>query len=408
MVKIMPDLESIESTSFLLPMFFVELIFWLLAGIVGYTYVGYGLLLWILNSLRKPQVVRSTSGPTPRIAHIIAAFNEEEVIRDKILNAAQMDYPAALTRTVVVADGSTDKTVNIIRAFPDIELLFKPERRGKVAALNRAVEAVHDADILIFSDANSFLNPDAFRLIVKHYADPLVGGVAGEKKIVSQDQVSGKGEGMYWKYESLLKKLDSDFYTVVGAAGELFSIRSSMYEPVPEDILLDDLHISLNICKKGKLVKYEPGAYASELPSLSISDEQKRKVRISAGAFQSMMVFSSLLNIFKYGKTSFQYISHRVLRWAVCPFALPMLVLLNIILVVMKQGMIYPFLLGVQGVFYLLALLGWALAKTGLKSRSIFYVPYYFLFMNISVWRGLGRHLAGTQSVTWEKARRGK
>lgn len=387
-------------------MFLVEAIFWLLAGTVWYTYVGYGLLLWILNSMKKKDNAVASVSPSPRIAHIIAAFNEEEVIHDKILNTAAVDYPQDLTRTVIVADGSTDRTVDIIRQFPEIEVLYRPERRGKVAAMNRAVETVQDVDLLIFSDANCFLNPEAFRLIVQHYADPSVGGVAGEKKILTRDRISGNGEGLYWKYESFLKKLDSEFYTVVGAAGELFSIRRSMYEPVPENVILDDLHISLNICRKGKLVKYEPAAYASELPSFSLNDEQERKVRISAGAFQSMTIFGGLLNVFRYGRISFQYISHRVLRWAVCPFALPLLIFLNFLLVLMKTGPIYPLLLAAQGVFYLFALTGWILAKTGESGRGIFYIPYYFLFMNISVWKGLGRHLAGTQSVTWEKARR--
>lgn len=388
-------------------MVWVKVIFWLLAGTLWYTYVGYGLFLWMLNSLKKKDNAVAPVSASPRIAHIIAAFNEEEVIHDKILNAAAMDYPAELTRTVIVADGSTDRTVDIILHLPGIEVLYMPERRGKVAAMNRAVETVQDVDILIFSDANSFLNAKAFRLILQHYRDPSVGGVAGEKKILARDRVSGRGEGLYWKYESLLKKLDSDFYTVVGAAGELFSIRRSMYEPVPENVILDDLHISLNICRKGKLVKYEPAAYASEKPSFSLSDEQERKVRISAGAFQSMAIFGDLLNVFRYGRISFQYISHRVLRWAVCPFALPLLIVLNILLVLMKTGPIYSLLLGAQGLFYLFALTGWILAKTRESGRGIFYIPYYFLFMNISVWKGLGRHLAGTQSVTWEKARRG-
>lgn len=342
----------------------------------------------------------------PRIAHVIAAYNEEDFITLKIQNSLSLDYPSHLCRTIVVADGSSDATANIVKEFPQVELLFEPTRKGKVAAINRAVAQTHNVDILIFSDANTLLNTSAFRHITDHYRDPLVGGVSGEKKVISDGQVPGQGEGLYWKYESVLKKLDSDFHSVVGAAGELFSIRRELFESVPEHIILDDFYISLNICRRGLLVRYEPRAFAMETPSFSLKDEKKRKVRISAGAFQSMVIMKDLLDITRYGKLSFQYISHRVFRWAICPFALPLILLLNVFIVVGGGSFPYVLLLASQLLFYALAFVGWLGSGSPRGSIKIFYVPYYFVFMNVSVWGGLVRYLNGAQSAMWEKARR--
>lgn len=380
----------------------------MLIAVVLYTYIGYGLLLWILIRFRKKTAPVSTADANglPRVAHIIAAYNEEDFIEKKINNALSIDYPRHLSRIIIVADGSTDRTMEIVRRYPDVELFFEPARKGKVAAMNRAVENTLDVDILIFSDANTLLNKEAFKYIIGHYRDPLVGGVSGEKKVISDGQVPGQGEGLYWKYESVLKKLDSDYYSVVGAAGELFSVRRELFERVPENIVLDDFYISLHICKRGLVVKYEPRAYAMETPSFSLKDEKKRKVRISAGAFQSMVILKDLLNIGRYGKLAFLYISHRVLRWAVCPFALPLILLLNVIIVMAGDAPLYTVMLAAQILFYSLAVAGWLFSGSAARNFKLFYVPYYFVFMNVSVWGGLSRYLNGAQSAMWEKARR--
>ena len=181
-------------------------------------------------------------------------------------------------------------------------------------AINRVIPFV-TTDFVVFSDANTLLNRDCIREIIQHYKDPTIGAVAGEKVVSDQSGeagVAGAGEGLYWKYESFLKKMDARFYSVVGAAGELFSIRTALFEPVQKQVLLDDFIISMKICKKGYRVMYEPKAFATEAPSFSLKEEQKRKIRISAGGWQSVFMLKSLLNIFKYGRLSFQYISHRV------------------------------------------------------------------------------------------------
>lgn len=381
-------------------MFFVATIFWLLVCILLYTYMGYALVLWIF---RRKRVGPKAGGEWPVVAHIIAAYNEEDFIADKVRNALAMDYPAGRMQVLVVADGSTDRTVEIASSFPGVKVMHQAAREGKVAALNRAVASVNEADVLVFSDANTMLNASAFREIVRHYADPAVGGVAGEKRVAAAGKVPGEAEGLYWKLESMLKQLESDFHTVAGAAGELLSLRRSLYDPVPEHVLLDDLYISLHVCRKGGVMRYEPGAVATEGPSLSIGDERLRRVRIGAGAFQSLSLFRDLLSIPRYGKLSFQFISHRVLRWTVCPLALAIIFILNLALA--THGSLYLTLLCLQCAFYLLALIGSIRVRNG-KGGFIFMLPYYFTFMNFSILAGLKRYLSGAQSVKWEKSKR--
>lgn len=387
----------------------IGIVFWLSLFIIFYSYIGYGILLWLYLRARtifKGKITGQFPSFEPSVTLIIATFNEEDIIAQKIQNCLLLDYPAEKLAILFVADGSNDKTVEIIQRYPQIQLEFRPERAGKVAAINRVMPMVK-TEYVIFSDANTFLNKEAVREILKHYSNPSVGAVAGEKKVVNPgaEGAAGSGEGIYWKYESFLKKLDSEFYTVVGAAGELFSVKTALFEPTPGNVLLDDFIISLKICKKGYRVVYEPGAYATETPSESMKEEQKRKVRISAGGFQSMLMLKDLLNIFKYGKLSFQYISHRVLRWAVCPFLLPFLLITNVLLVKNSSNPVYYFLLAAQIVFYLLAMLGWLFSLRNMKVKAL-YIPYYFVFMNLALYSGLMRFLTNKQSVLWDKAKR--
>jgi len=386
--------------------------FWFLFFVVFYTYIGYGLLLWLLNRLKsifsKPAARQYGHGFEPEVALVIAAYNEEDYIEDKIKNTLALDYPVEKLGIYFITDGSNDRTPGIIQQYPRFTLLHEAARRGKAAAMNRAMNYIREP-FVVFCDANTVLNTACIKEMVKFYADPAVGAVAGEKKIYQprQAKAASAGEGLYWKYESFLKKQDSDFYTVVGAAGELFSVRSALYQPIEEGVLIEDFVLSLRIAQKGYLVKYAPAAYAEEVSSASIKDEQKRKIRISAGGFQAMYMLAGLLNIFKYGTLSFQYISHRVLRWSVTPLCLLLLLPLNGILVLQGAGVLYNTILLLQLFFYLLGLSGWFFANRDIKIKAL-YVPYYFLFMNISVIWGFKRFLKGQQSVLWEKAARGK
>ncbi|NCX96689.1 MAG: glycosyltransferase family 2 protein, partial [Chitinophagia bacterium] len=245
--------------------------FWVSIALVFYAFFGYGILLFFLVKLRQlmkgKRKIPDNSHNLPTVTLIIAAYNEQDFIVDKIDNTLALDYPTDKLQLLFVTDGSNDLTPSIIAGYPQIKLLHRPERKGKIAAVHRAMQQV-DSEIVVFTDANTHLNKSALLNICRHYADPSVGAVSGEKR-VRIDEVSDAtaGEGFYWKYESKLKTWDSELYSVVGAAGELFSIRRSLYQDVPPDTVLDDFMISMLIAQNGHRIVYEPDAYATEAGS---------------------------------------------------------------------------------------------------------------------------------------------
>ena len=381
-------------------------LFFIAVFIVFYNYAGYALMLWVINRIKKPFTVQETKN-YPTVSFIVAAYNEEDCIEKKIINSLQQDYPPEKIEFIFITDGSTDGTNEIIKKFPSVILLSDNERRGKTAALNRVVKSASN-EILIFSDANTILNPEATQKIAGHYSDKTVGGVAGEKKVIATGENTnevGAGEGLYWKYESALKKLDSDFYSVVGAAGELFSLRRELYEPVSEAVILDDFIISMQVALKGFRIVYEPGAFAMELPSFSMGDEQKRKIRIAAGGFQAIVLLSSLLKFWKHPRLSFLYISHRLLRWTLSPICLVLAFLSNTILYFGTENKFFTLCFFGQLIFYGMAALARVLPKN-LPGFKLFKLAYYFVFMNLSVVQGFFRFMRGRQPAAWEKARR--
>ncbi len=342
----------------------------------------------------------------PTCTLLIAAYNEENFISEKIRNTLALVYPEGKLEIVFITDGSTDRTPDILIEFPEIKLLHQNGRRGKVAAIHRAVAQIN-TEIIIFTDANTLLNKDALIKISRHYANEKVGAVAGEKRVHFNEKADAgaAGEGFYWKYESLLKKWDSELYSTIGAAGELFSVRSNLYSPVSDDTILDDFMISMLIAEKGYRIAYEPEAFAIETASENISEELKRKVRIAAGGIQSIVRLKALLNIFRYGLLSFQYISHRVLRWTITPFLLILILVLNGLILFNSKEIIYPILLAGQIIFYVLAYSGSILEKRELRLK-IFFIPYYFCVMNYAVIWGIKRYLWKQQSAVWEKSER--
>jgi biofilm PGA synthesis N-glycosyltransferase PgaC len=363
------------------------------------------LLAYLLTAFtRKKKADPEPSAYTPSVSFIVAAFNEEAVVERKILNSLEQNYPAEKIEFIFITDGSTDTTPAIVSRYPSIRLLHQAQRLGKSAAVNRAVGAA-GFDILMFSDANTTLNGDAVGNIAKHYRDSSVGGVAGEKKVISpagNPGQPGEGEGIYWKYESLLKKIDSDFYSVVGAAGELFSLRKNLYSPLPENTILDDFVLSLNAARQGFRIVYEPQAFAMELPSLSFKDEQNRKIRIAAGGFQSILMLRSLFLFWRHPRLSFLYLSHRVLRWTLSPLCLILAFIANLALCFVSEHQIFKVIFGVQLIFYGMAVI----ASITAVHNKLFRIPYYFTFMNVSVIFGFFRFLTGNQSAVWEKAKR--
>ena len=390
----------------------LKILFWISLFIVFYSYIGYGILLWILVQIKRIFKTKGSgldkSYPLPPVALVVAAYNEEDYIRDKIKNSLDLDYPSNLLEIIFVTDGSTDNTGSIIKEYPQIKHLHESARKGKSAAMNRSIPFIQSS-IIVFCDANTMLNRDCIKEIVKHYSDPRVGGVAGEKKILQQgiNTAAATGEGLYWKYESFLKRLDSELFSAVGAAGELFSIRKELFVPAPEGTIIEDFVQSLTVCTKGYVLRYEQNAYAAEAPSASIKDEMKRKVRICACAFQAMGLLKELFNPFKHPILSFQFISHRVLRWTICPLALLILLISNCMLVLNSDEIFFRLVLMLQLIFYILAATGWVLANKEIKVKLL-YIPFYFLFMNYAVVLGFRRYLQNQQSVLWEKANRQK
>ena len=396
----------------------LEFIFWLCIGLVIYTYIGYGALAWILVKIRKMigKEFKQYNDPTflPNITLAIPAYNEMSCIEAKVKNTFSLDYPSEKMEILFVTEGSNDGTSEYIQSlksvYPNLKMISGDVRRGKIEAMNIAIKSIR-TPIVIFTDANTSLNNQVIRNIVRHFQDPNVGAVAGEKRIEIQgsEAAAGAGEGLYWKYESFLKKLDTQLYSVVGAAGELFAVRTHLFGEVEKDTLLDDFMVSLKVAANGFRVIYEPHAYASERPSFSIQDEMKRKIRIASGGFQSIARLGFLLNIFRYGLLSFQYISHRAMRWAVAPFCLPLIFFINLVLLFTQpfsQNLsIYWLFMGGQIIFYLMAIVGYNLENKKIRVKLLF-VPFYFSFMNYCAIKGYFKYRSGVTSGIWEKVKR--
>lgn len=392
-------------------MILLQIFFWLFLFVVFYTYVGYAMLLYVLVKVKEAiygKRVLTIPEELPEVTLMIAAYNEQDVVEEKMQNCKELNYPPHLLKIVWVTDGSTDKSNEMLGQYDNVRVLFDSARMGKSAALNRGVKFV-DTDLVIFTDANTMLCPDAVKLIVAEFTDSRVGCVAGEKRVYAGDDAAAT-EGLYWKYESKVKDLDYRLYSAVGAAGELFAVRRLLFEELPSNTLLDDFVLSMRIAAQGYKIAYCKDAYAIEPPSADIEQESKRKVRIAAGGIQSIIMLRGLLNIFRHGVLSFQYISHRVLRWSVTPIMLMLLLPINIAIVSVVGAVdIYALLLLMQFLFYMASLIGYILDKAGRKNR-LFFVFYYFIFMNISVIRGFGYLIKrkGSISGVWEKADRRK
>ncbi len=387
----------------------MQTIFWVALFIIFYTYVGYGIVLFfivkIVRIFRKEQAFESNYD-LPSVTIIVAAYNEAYCIEEKIANTLDLEYPVNKLSYIFITDGSTDNTPEIVSKYADIHLMHQPERTGKIVAVHRAMQEV-TTEVVVFTDANTLLNKKALINICRHFQDPSVGAVAGEKRVQIDDSGDATaGEGFYWKYESKLKAWDSELYSVVGAAGELFSVKTSLYIPVPVDTLLDDFMISMLIAQKGYRIVYEPDAYATENASANTKEELKRKVRIAAGGIQSFLRLMPLLNPFKHPILSFQYLSHRILRWTITPFLMIFCFFLNwYIVIVLKADVKYLVVLAGQILFYGFALLGWIMQSQSIKIK-LFFIPYYFCMMNYAVFAGIKRYLFSNQSVLWEKAKR--
>lgn len=382
-------------------------LFWFGLFIVFYTYIGYGILLYLIVHIKetvKKKAIHPLPASLPDVTLFIAAYNEEDIVRQKMENCRDLSYPSDKLRIVWVTDRSDDHTNERLAAYEDVSVFFTPERKGKTEALNRGMQYV-STPYVVFTDANTMLNTEAIKEIVRCFSNPKVGCVAGEKRVDTQSaQGATAGEGFYWKYESALKDLDDRLYSAVGAAGELFAIQTRLFEQMPSDTLLDDFILSLRIAAKGYKIAYCKEAYATETASLNMKEEEKRKIRIAAGGLQSVWRLRGLFNIFRYGMLSFQYISHRVLRWTLTPLMLFLLLPVNLILALSGN----PFYIGtltLQLLFYVAAYAGYRMEQRNLRNKLLF-IPYYFIFMNVNVIRGFFYLNKNKGNGTWSKAKR--
>lgn len=387
---------------------FISAIFWFLIILVFYTYLGYPLIISacsFLKSIIKPkELSQSTEQFQPNVTLLVAAYNEIDYIPEKLRNTDSQDYPKNKIKQVWITDGSTDGTYEYLSKYPDILVIHHHERLGKAAAINRAVEHIK-TPITILTDANTMLSSGAFSDLVKPFADPKTGCVAGEKGISMNNtyDIITSCEGIYWKYESLLKKVESKCGSALSAAGELYAIRTNLLPSIDEDIILDDFFISSKTIEKGFLIKYVATAVATENASLNIAEEKKRKERIAIGSFQFLFRFPELLNPFRNPLFAFQYFSHKVLRWLAVPFAIFLLPLINLLIIFYNPNPVYKITLLLVLIFYVFALWGRALKNTRLKNRFIF-LPYYLIISNISLLKGLILYLQGKGNAKWEKS----
>ncbi len=370
-----------------------EFLFWLLTGVFVYTFFGYaGLIALLARCCPRP----TRCAPiTPSVALLILAYNEEDVIAAKLENSLQLDYPRDRLMIIVVADGSDDATVAIAQRYASqgVAVWHQPARRGKVAAMNRAVPLL-DSEVVVFTDANAMLNRGALRALVRHFADPQVAVVTGERRVM------GGGEGLYWRYESYLRRCDDRFGSTMGAVGELFAIRRALYQPPPEDTIDEDFFLSMRLVAAGWRIAYEPEAVAVEPASVSLADDWERWARISAGGFQAIARLPAMLDP-RLGRVVWQYVSHRLLRW-VSPLFLPLILLLPLALI---DRPFYRLVLGGQLAFYGAGLAGYWRARRG-QRRGLLYVIFYFCMVCLADIAGFWRLITGRQPVTWTKARR--
>lgn len=392
-------------------MLILQILFWTALIIVVYTYIGYGAVLFVLVKIKrllhkKNNRTAATDEQLPPITLMICAYNESDIVKEKMANTMQLNYPEDKLHVIWVTDGSTDDTNEKLSFYPQVTTVFTPERKGKTAALNHGITAVK-TPIVVFTDANTMLNDNALRIIAQQFNNPKVGCVSGEKRVAAhkEDETASHGEGAYWRYESKLKQWDYELNSTMGAAGELFAIRTALYEEMPNDTLLDDFIMSMRIVQRGYIIAYTPDAYAMEYGSANMTEESKRKRRIAAGGLQSIIRLRPLLNPINHPLTTFQYVSHRVLRWSITPVALLSLVPLNVLLVLMNGGTIYTMIWLLQIIFYMSATAGYLYDMRG-KRNKLFYIPYYFVFMNINVFRGINYLRSHSNNGAWEKAKR--
>jgi len=369
-------------------------------SVLLYVYVGYPLLLAVITRWNvRP---RSSAAITPTVSVIIAAYNEEKIIREKIDNTLSCDYPSELLEVVVISDGSTDRTNSLVQEMRDERIKFCSylPRRGKAYALNQAA-GIAKGEVFVFSDANVLYEKAAIRRLTSNFADPSVGAVCGKVLLGSlhDEGTEPVGEGLYMRYEGLIQEMEGKLHTMIGTDGAMYAIRGKLFERLPENTILDDFVTAMRVLKHGRRIVYETEAQGIELVAPSVRKEYTRKVRMIAGGYQSLALLRFVLNPFRFPLVAFQFVSHKLLRWF-SPFLLASAFFSNLFLLQVPG---FRVLFAIQSTFYGCAITGFS--SETLRKFKIFYIPYYFCSSNVAAAHGLWRYLLSHQGVTWEKAR---
>ena len=383
-------------------MTFIQILFWIVFVAICMHYVFFGVFVYLVSLVyRKKHKIADIQ---PSVSFIIAAYNEERIIRETLQNDLQIEYPQDRIEFIVVSDGSSDSTPQIVSEFQDrgVVSLHQPQRQGKTAALNRAVATAKN-EILVFSDANSMFRKDAVSKLVRHFADESIGGVCGRKSVLQHsDRKASLGDNLYWKYESALKQAESYLGSIPTADGEIFALRKSLYQTVPTALINDDLVITFNIIEQGKRVIYDQEAITEEQASISLKDDFNVKSRMVYGGIQIISLYKKLLN--PIGSWfGFQFFIHKTLRYFMW-LCLALILALNVLCV--SAHPFYAVFLGLQVAFYLMALIGYQMDKRG-KKAGVFYLPYYYCNVNLAAFKGFLFFIKQRSTVDiWKKAQR--
>lgn len=379
----------------------METIYWTIAGIILYAYVGYSLVIVLLaRIIRRPL---RTKDIEPRVTYLITAYNEEKNLRTKLEQVLSLDYPRDKLEIIVASDGSTDGTDEIARAFQDrnVRLIRVEGRVGKTETQNRAVQEA-TGEVVIFSDATTIYERSAIRRIVRNYADPEVGAVSGRYEYRNPTGAPiGFGSIFFWSYENLIKRSQTTISTISGCCGCIYSVRRELYEPLPADII-SDLCEPLKILEKRYRIVFEQDAIAYEETTEKTSEEFNMRVRVVTRGMRGLLFMRKLLNPFRFGFIAFQLFSHKVLRWMVPVLAI-LFLLANVAL--FGKHWFYDLTLALQIAFYSAALMGlWAEGR-GIALK-VFTVPLYIVTVNAAALVAMYRVYKGHKAVTWETIRR--
>jgi cellulose synthase/poly-beta-1,6-N-acetylglucosamine synthase-like glycosyltransferase len=379
-----------------------EIVFWLSAAALFYTYVGYPLLLVVLSRLRARPVRRADFNP--KVTIIITAYNEERDLAQKLENTLLLDYPQDSLEIIVASDCSSDRTDEIVRGFAGrgVRLHRQPERLGKTAAQNAAVEQA-SGEIILFSDATTHYQRDVLRALLPNFADPSVGCVSGQVVYTDPKQSSiGHGTRSYWSYEYLLKKHESNVCSLIGVCGCLYAVRRSAYVPLYHEACSDFI-IATKMVEQGLRAVYEPAAICMEETNEAAHKEMKVRVRIITQTFSDLWRNRAMLNPFRKGRRFYaiELLSHKVMRYFV-PLLLILILAASIVLA--PRSIFYALALAGQVLVYGAAALAHLLERVGLHSRLLA-IPHYFVLGNLASLIAFYKFLSGERYARWEPIR---